>query len=171
VVSVPLQEKPQTIYLPAPYAEILPKIYERGQRKRRYAPAAQALPETGETAYARTLIAGAGLLRVSVKEAGQDLPEVVEGLVQEYRSAGAEVFQVFLPLDQPWVGSATEVLNRKGFFFAAVVPRWFDADGLMLQRLVKTTQYDAMHIDSDFSKDLLKFIIQDRCRAEGLSSR
>ena len=64
----------------------------------------------------------------------------------------------------------TEILNRRGFFFAALVARWFDADGLMLQKLVRPTNYDDMKIHSDFAKDLLKFIIQDRIRAEALSA-
>jgi len=57
-------------------------------------------------------------------------------------------------------------MRLPGFFFFAVTPRWFDADGLLLQKPVKPTNYDEIHLDSDFSRDLLKFIIRDRVRVE-----
>lgn len=171
VFSVAFKEKPHTIYLPAPYAELLPKMYDHGKRKRQFELRMQALSAGIQTRYAETFIASAGLLRISIFEAGQDASDIVDGLVQKYMAAGAEVFQVFLPLDKSWSGALTETLNRRGFFYAAVVPRWFDADGLLLQRLSKPTQYDELHIDSDFSKDLLKFIIQDRTRVEAFAVR
>jgi hypothetical protein len=171
VCNLVIKEKPHTIFLPSVYAEVLTRIYENGKRVRRIEASSQALPEDGRTRYADTFIAGAGLLRLSLFEAGKDVDEVIAGLVQKYTAAGAVALQVLLPLDKAWSGALTERLNRQGFFFAALVARWFDADGLMLQKLVRPTNYDDMKIHSDFAKDLLKFIIQDRTRAEALSAR
>lgn len=93
---------------------------------------------------------------------------MIAGLVKKYTDAGAVVLQVFLPMDKPWSGALTEKLNHLGFFFAALVPRWFDADALLLQKLAKPTNYDNINIYSDFARDMLNFIIQDRTRVEDL---
>jgi hypothetical protein len=92
----------------------------------------------------------------------------VAGLVKKYTTAGAVVLQVFLPLDKPWSGQATEVLNRQGFFFSALIPRWFDGDALLMQKLIHPTNYDEMKIYSDLANEMLQFIIEDRTRVEAM---
>jgi hypothetical protein len=166
VCSVVFKEKPHTVFLPAPYAELLKRIYDNAKRERRFEAGTEPLPEGGKTRYADTFIASAGVLRISLFEAGRDVGEVIAGLVRKYAAAGAVVMQVILPLDKAWSGALTEVLNRQGFFFSALIPRWFDADGLMLQKLVRPTDYDQIRLHSDLAKDMLKFIIQDRARVE-----
>lgn len=161
-----VKEKPHTIFLPAPYAEMLQRIYANGKRDRRFAEGAQSLPEGVRSRYVDTFISSAGLLRVSLFEAGKDMAEAMAGLEKKYAPLGTVVTQVLLPLDKPWSGTATEVLNHQGFFFSALIPRWFDADALMMQKLVHPTNYDEMKIHSDFAKEMLQFIIEDRARVE-----
>jgi hypothetical protein len=161
-----VREKPHTIFLPAPYAELLQQIYENGKRDRKFEAGTQALPEGILSRYVDTFISPAGVLRVSLFEAGKDVAEVMANLVKKYTAAGAGVLQVLLPLDKPWSGAATEVLNRQGFFFSALIPRWFDADALMLQKLIHPTNYDDMKLHTDFAKEMLKFVIEDRARVE-----
>jgi len=166
VCFLAVKEKPHTIFLPDPYAQLLQRIYENGKRNRKFATGAQALPEGVRSRYTDTFISSAGVLRVSLFEAGKDLAEVMTGLVQKYTAVGAVVLQVLLPLDKHWSGAATEALNRQGFFFSALIPRWFDADALMLQKLIHPTDYDEMKIHTDFAKEMLKFIIEDRVRVK-----
>jgi hypothetical protein len=170
VCFLAVKEKPHTVFLPSPYAGLLKRIYENGKRDRTFEAGVQGLPEGVRTRYVDTFIASAGVLRVSLFEAGKDVEEVIAGLVKKYTAAGAVVLQVLLPLDKPYSGAVTEVLNRRGFFFSALIPRWFDADGLLLQRLVHPTHYNNMQIYSDFARDMLEFIIQDRARAETLAA-
>lgn len=167
VCNLPLKEKPHTVFLPAPYAEWLRRIYANGARERRFEAAGQAPPLEGRTRLVETFIPSAGLLRISLFEAGGDAAEVIAGLVQKRLAEGAAVLQVLLPLDRPWSGALTEALNRQGFFFAALVARWFDADGLMLQKLPRPTDYGQMQIHTDFAKGMLQFIIADRTRVGG----
>jgi len=166
VCFIAVKEKPHRVFLPAPYAELLQRIYANGKRDREFAAGDQALPEDGRSRYVDTYISSAGVLRVSLFEAGPDLAAVMAGLLEKYTAAGAMVLQVFLPLDKPWSGAATEVLNRHGFFFSALVPRWFDTDGLLLQKIVHPTNYGEMKIYSDFARQMLEFIIADRVRVE-----
>jgi hypothetical protein len=171
VQSVAFRDKSHTVFLPVPYQEILRKLYDAGKRERQFEASAEALPEAGQTRCTETYIAGAGVLRMTVLEAGPDAEEVIARAVKKYIAAGAVVLQAFLPLDKPWVGALTEVLNRQGFFFSAVMPRWFNADALLLQKLVMPTDYNNIQIYSDFAKDLLQFIIKDRQRVEAQSTK
>lgn len=166
VCSMVIKEKPHSVFLPAPYADWLKKIYVNGKRQRTFEASTQPLPKGGQTRYVDTCIPSASLLRLSVFEAGTDAEAVIAGLMKKHAAAGTVVLQALLPLDKPWSGALTEILNRQGFFFAALVCRWFDSDGLMLQKLVRPTDYDQMKIHTDFAREMLAFIIQDRKRVE-----
>jgi len=146
VQSIVIRDKFHTVFLPAPYEEILRKIYDTGKRKRQLVVSAEGLPEAGNTRCTETFIAGAGVLRMTLLDAGPDADEVFASIVKKYTAEGAVVHQVFLPMDQPWVGVLTEILNRQGFFFSAIMPRWFDADALLLQKLAQPTDYGNINI-------------------------
>lgn len=166
-----LKEKPHTIFIPASYADILKRIYDNAKRDRRFEAAAAPLPPDAKTRCAETFIAPAGVLRLSIFEAGEDAGALIDSLVRKYTEAGAVVLQVFLPLNQPWAGALVDALNLRGFSFAALVPRWFDADALLMQKLVCPTDYDNIHLYSDLAKDMLTFIKEDRARAEALAAK
>ena len=165
-----LKEKPHTVFLPPPYAPLLKKIYDNAKRDRKFDAGTKDLSDSVKTRYANTFIPSAGVLRITLFEAGKDAGEIIADLVQKHTAAGAVVLQVFIPLGKAYSGTLTELLNREGFFFAALVARWFDADGLMLQKLVQPTNYDNIHLHSTFAKDMLKFIIQDRNRVEAMAA-
>ena len=76
------------------------------------------------------------------------------------------VFQVWLNLTEPWAGEAVELLRGRGYFFGAAMPRWFDGDGLLMQKLDCPPDFEELVLLSDFSKELLEFIRADReyCR-------
>jgi len=162
MVAPPIKDKLHDVYLPTPYEEIMREIYGRGRWQRRLQVSGAPLPAGVQTRLAHTYIAGTGMLRLSVPAAGADVEGQVSSLLGQYRDTGAEIFQVFLPLDKPYSGALTEAMRRQGFFFGAVMPRWFDADGLLLQKLVHPPDYDRIRLYSDFARKLLAFIRSDR---------
>lgn len=164
VAGFPFMEKLHTVFLPSVYSEIMTEIYAHTKRKRILELSDQPLPEGIATRYADTFIAGAGVLRITVFEAGADADDVISGLMKKYMPEGAVVLQVLLPLEKSWSGALTDILNSQGFFFSAIMPRWFDADALLLQKLVNEPDYESIHIYSDFAKGLLDFIKRDRIR-------
>ncbi|MDQ5986966.1 MAG: hypothetical protein CSYNP_02702 [Syntrophus sp. SKADARSKE-3] len=163
------QDNPHSVYLPAPYADVLKSVYEYANRKRCFEMDAQPLPEGVETRYATTFIASAGVLRITILEAGRDIEELIAGMTKKYTAEGIVVLHMFIPLNKAWCGALCDVLNRQGFFYSALMPRWFGSDGLLLQRLEQATDYSGIQLYSDFSKQLLEFIIKDRARVEALS--
>ncbi len=157
-------EKAQEVFLPFQYKEILRRIYSNAGRERSLKTGGASLPEDQKTATRMTFFKGPGVLRVSVMTVGNDLDEHLHKIWDEYAGRDAYVLQAVISLQHPWSGAAVEVLNRQGFFFGALVPRWFDSDGLMLQRTLHEPDYEGLHLYSDFAHELLEYIRQDRCR-------
>ena len=67
----------------------------------------------------------------------------------------------------PWVGAAVHALRERGYFFGGALPRWFDSDGILMQKLLCPPDFDGIVLDSAESKQLLKIIRRDWERAEG----
>jgi hypothetical protein len=45
------------------------------------------------------------------------------------------VIQVWLKFSSPWNGKVVDILRRKGYFLGGSLPRWFDEDGLLMQKV------------------------------------
>jgi hypothetical protein len=71
------------------------------------------------------------------------------------------VFQFFLNLSEPWVETAAEILRKKGYFFGGLVPRWFDADGLLMQKVLTPPDFKAPRLHSAKAKKLLRYVRSD----------
>jgi hypothetical protein len=58
-----------------------------------------------------------------------------------------------------------EALRRRGYFLGGAIPRWFDGDGILMQKLFCPPDFESIHLLSDFSKQLLEVIRRDWQRA------
>jgi hypothetical protein len=65
----------------------------------------------------------------------------------------------------PWVGEAVAILRDIGYFFGGALPRWFDSDGLLMQKLICSPDFEGIVLVSEFAKQLLEFIKEDCRRA------
>ena len=68
-------------------------------------------------------------------------------------------------LPTPWVGEAVDVLRGMGYFFGGALPRWFDGDGFLMQKLFCPPDFDSIQLVSDFAKKLLSVVKEDWHRA------
>ena len=82
----------------------------------------------------------------------------------------ALVLQAWLNLTTPWVGSAVQALRDRGYFFGGALPRWFDGDGLLMQKLLCPPDFEGIVLHSDEAKQLLDIIRRDWERAEAQSA-
>jgi hypothetical protein len=69
--------------------------------------------------------------------------------------------QVYLPLAAAPAGPAIESLRHRGYFLGGVLPRWFDGDGLMMQKLYSEPHFDTIRLYSQRAEKLLDFIRRD----------
>ena len=81
---------------------------------------------------------------------------------------GGNPLGVVLGADQPCLDEAIEAARRHGFFFGGLFPRWFGADGVMLQQVLgKVPDFAGIRLYEPQAKDLLKFIEADWRSVDG----
>ena len=100
--------------------------------------------------------------RVNVFRIGGDWPEVTRSLLAEARRQRIVSIQMFLDTSCAWIGEAVRILRAHGFFLGGLAPRWFGADGLLMQRVTADTRYDLLKLYSAPAQQLLEFIRADR---------
>lgn len=92
---------------------------------------------------------------------GDDFADRLLEIENQARMKGAIVFQVFLDMTQPWIGRGVDILRQEGYFFGGAFPRWFDGDGLLMQKLLCPPDFDNIILYSEEAKQLLEFIQRD----------
>ncbi len=157
--------KPHRIFIPRIYEEISRRIYARLDDERDIVLSDGVLPDAMATKADITIFDFARVARIAVPQLGNDFVSRFDELEEQARSKNVIVFQVWLNLTEPWVGRAVDILRYRGYFFGGALPRWFDGDGLLMQKLECPPDFDNIVLLSDFSKELLKYIRKDRERS------
>ena len=160
------KSKPHRVYLPACYAPVLRSIYERLDDGRDLAISDGKIPINLKTKAEMTVFDFARVARIAVHETGDDFKTYLGDLEKKAQAQKVVVFQVWLNLTQPWVGEAVESLRGMGYFLGGALPRWFDVDGLLMQKLLCPPDFDFIQLYTDEAKDLLAVIRKDWQRAE-----
>lgn len=161
------QSKPHRIFLPAAYEQELRWIYLRLDDVRDIELSSGKTPSGLASKAELIVFEFAQVARIAVHEIGEDFRDCLDGLEKQAEAGKAVVFQVFLKLSLPWVGEAVDILREKGYFFGGALPRWFDGDGLLMQKLICRPDFDDIVLGSDRAKRLLEIIRQDWKRASG----
>ncbi len=157
------QTRGQTIHLPDPYAGLLRELHrEAHDASHAYRNAPADVPPEGPSDVQSVVFEGANLARLTVQAIGSDLREIMMGKEKLHTGGGATVFQAFLRLTDPGIGFAVRTLRGCGYFFGGVLPRWFDDDGFLMQKLLHEPNVAGLKLYSDKAKRILDFILRDR---------
>lgn len=160
--------KPHRIYLPAAYEGDLRWIYSRLADPRDME-VSRAAPPAGRNSRITIEIFGfAHVARLAVHEIGPDFRRAFERIEVQAISGGAVVLQAWLDLTHPWVGAAVDALRGMGYFFGGALPRWFDGDGMLMQKLRCPPDFDAIVLAEADSRKLQEIIRSDWERADAM---
>jgi hypothetical protein len=157
--------KPHRIFLPASYERELRTIYAQIDDRRDISVSDAGVPGDIRSCADLTVFDFAQVARISVPDIGADFVEYFSGVEKEAVSRKAVVLQAWLDLTKPWVGEAVEALRKMGYFFGGALPRWFDGDGILMQKLLCPPDFDSIQLLSEFSRQLLEVIEKDWRRA------
>lgn len=157
--------KPHRVYLPATYERELRFIYSKLDDQREFATADNVLPTEGLSEIKMAYSDFAQVVRVTVHHVGADFETRMDDLDGEALGKGAVVNQIWLNLGSPWVAAAVDILRDRGYFIGGVFPRWFDQDGLFMQKLLCPPEFEEIKLASDRGRELLEMIRQDWGRA------
>lgn len=128
------------VHLPEAYREFCEALYrELGVSRDALAPASWA----GDSVENREFFPESGLMRLTVHRAGRDFAGVVHAAEA---GAGGGLVQVFLNLGDAAVAQAVELLRHRGYFLGGLLPHWFGPDGLLLQKVPREPDWDAIQV-------------------------
>lgn len=162
--------RPHTVYLPRVYEEELRFIYE-GYSEERGFQLSDASPSAASRSSIRTeVFEFAQVARMAVHEAGADLAEVIAREEAAAAAQGCTVFQAWLNLASPQVGASVETLRQTGWFLGGVLPRWYDDDGLLMQKILHQPSWDDMVIVFERAKKIAGLVRKDWERAKKRAS-
>ncbi|RPI74639.1 MAG: hypothetical protein EHM45_18015 [Desulfobacteraceae bacterium] len=153
--------KEQTLYLPKAYAESLKFIYGFLNEKRTLRLSDEGLLPSLKSVIKTRVFDFAQVARLAVHEAGDDFPAVLEQEEQAVLAKGVLVIQIWVNLSWPWVGRVVDFLRQRGYFLGGPLPRWFDTDGLLMQKIIETPNWDGIQLYTDNAKEILKRIKTD----------
>jgi hypothetical protein len=158
--------KPHAVFLPPAYEKELRWIYSRLDDSRDLSVAEKTLPADISSKAEMTVFDFARVARIAIHEMGADLADYLTNLENQALAQKAVVIQVWLKLSAPWSGAAVDILRSKGYFFGGVLPRWFDEDGLLMQKLVCEPDFDGIQLYSDEAKEIFAMVKEDWARAK-----
>ena len=149
-------------YLPTRYDALLRRL-AAPLRPRIFLASTASLPTEGDTVREDKHYDFAKTWKVAVRSIGADWEAVVEKLLTEAARRQIVSLQVVLNTGCPAIGEATEMLRHNGFFFGGLAPRWFGADGVLLQKLWgDEPDYEETKLYSQTAKELMAFIRADK---------
>lgn len=164
---LPVKSRPHSIYLPEVYTEALTFLYQSFIEERTFASSVEPLPKDHPTQHQIRVFAFASIARVVFQDIGFDLETCLEEIEGERKARDLKVVQVFLKLGCPWIGAAVNRFRAKGYFLGGVLPRWFDEDGLLMQKLFCPPEWEEIQLYSDRAREILEIIRADRDRVTG----
>lgn len=142
-------------------------LYEALDDTRTLALADKELPKSDECSGDLTVFDFAQVARVAMRRLGSDFEGYIDSLEAKLNQRGVVVIQIWLNLALHWIGAAVEVLRRRGYFLGGVLPRWFDDDGLLMQKVLAEPGFDQIQIHSDRGREILEMLKEDWRRTNG----
>lgn len=149
-----------TVYAPEGYEEAMRSIYDGFNSGAAVVSPENAAPGDKNTSIESRFFEFASVARMTVRDAGKDFHDVFVRHEAEALGKGMVVIQVWLNLSWPWIGQLTEYLRGRGYFFGGILPRWFGADGLLMQKVAVRPNWEGIELYSEKALRL-RDIVQD----------
>jgi len=156
-----IKPRPHRAYMPHVYQESLRFIYEGLEDKRDLCASEESFPRGSRTDTDTQYFGFAQVARITIWNTGKDFASVFGEKESQVVSQGAKVIQVWLKLSEPWVGKATELLRDKGYFLGGVLPRWFDSDGMLMQKIIGKPHWEDLKILTDRARRIVAIAKKD----------
>ena len=156
-----IQPKPQTVYLPHVYRTELEFLYADFGNTRTFLLSESDLPKANLTQTKMDIFDTAQVARITIYSLGADFANVVTQLEDKARAKNVVVFQMWLPLASPSIDAAIDILRARGYFFGGLLPRWFDNDGLFMQKVMQKPNWEGITLYTERAKKITEWVKQD----------
>ena len=156
-----LRPKPHAVYLPAVYEEGIRFLYSGLDDDRNFSLSQDELPSPIKTEIKTQVFDFAQVARLAVHDTGADFESAFDEQEKTVQEKGVVVIQVWLKLSWPWVGQAVDVLRKRSYFLGGILPRWFDVDGMLMQKIIGQPNWEGIQLYSDRAKKIMEIVKAD----------
>lgn len=153
--------KPHQVYLPERYEAIIRYLYDGFDDQRTLAVSTEQTPAGQQTTLSVRRHEEIRLVRLAVTDVGRDLDQLLDEQLEEEARQGTQVMQLWLKSSLPWIGETTELVRKRGFCFGGIFPRWFDDDGIMLQKIAGRPNWEGIHLHSERAQKIRDAVYAD----------
>jgi hypothetical protein len=164
------RDVPRTVHIPTCYREQIRFILNDLALERELSASLEPFPQRSKSVIRRKYFSHAGVGRFNVVSSGGDFSRRVAELERMGAMRGAQVLQCFVSLGEPWCGAAVDILRSRGYFFGGYVPRWFDTDGILMQKIETIPDPGSIQLYTDKAAEILRMVLADRERATTLAA-
>ncbi len=158
---VSVKPRPHEVFIPTPYMDAFRFLYEGLEEERTLKEATAPLPAGRPSEVSGRFFDFAGVARIAVRSAGEDFAARLEAEEADMAEKGAQILQIWLNLGEPWVGEAVGLLRSRGYFFGGLLPRWFDTDGMLMQKLDHRPHWGEIRLEFDRAKRIMAGVRAD----------
>ena len=162
----PCIDVPHQIHIPECYENQIRFILNDLGVEREFSNSAEPFPHRSKSVIRRKFFAHAGVGRFNVVSPGSDFSRTVAKLEKMGAARGTQVLQYFVNLGEPCCGTAVDILRSRGYFFGGYVPRWFNTDGILMQKITTTPETESIRLYTDKAREILQIVLADREQTE-----
>lgn len=156
-----LKKTEKRVFIPDGCTDFMEMVYSDYPEIRHRTRSAEPLPAHRKTDLTTSVFEFARVARIIIRAAGSDLAEMLDAAQSGVLARGAAVVQVWADLSWPWIGKVVDVLHDRGYFCGGVLPRWFDHDGILMQKLAAAPAWENIRLYSDRSRQVLECVRSD----------
>jgi len=155
------QPHPHRIHRPAAYREALDDLYSHLDDQRELVDSHHDVPADAPSQVTNLYFDFAQVARLYVTGVGRDIARRLAREEETARAQGAVVVQAWLDLSIPWLGPAVDWLRANGYFLGGIMPRWFDQDALMLQKVMHRPHWEGIVMALERGQEILDLVRRD----------
>ena len=153
-----ISDREHTVFIPAIYKTEIDFLLKDSDFVRMIQISEAPLPQNHRTNCQVRNFTGAGTSRMTFHQLGSDFAAVAGELEISAIRNGCVTLQAFLNLSDPAVGAAVDLLMSRGWFMGGYLPRWFDTDGFLMQKILETPDFDSIRLLSPKARDFLEIV-------------
>lgn len=158
--------RPHVVHVPEAYAEVLRFLYAGLDDARTLSPGEADIPPDSVSRVEVGMLPFAGVARMAVARVGGDFESRLDALEKDVLPQSFKVIQVSLGLGRPWIDRAVSALRGRGYFLGGILPRWFDEDALLMQKIIGDPCWDGIRLFSERAAKILELVREDWRRTQ-----
>jgi hypothetical protein len=156
-----IRDRRRLLHAPAFCAEELRTLVAWTELDREVAILGEGLHEAESTRLAVQTFAHAGVMRGNVQSLAGDGAQALRQAEATAVEHGCRVFQWFLNLAEPSAAAGSSLLRQNGYRLGGLLPRWFDDDALLMQKLLDAPAVEHINLYSDRAREILAWTLDE----------